>query len=463
LGALRTSTTRSRAATSPSSIARLRAAIERRGFRRVDGHFAHALHAPTGGSSVSGASATNRASRRSRCGPTTASSSGTSWNRRGRSRLLEAALDPVLGKSVVYYFELEGDREQPVVGESLAEWGLEPAVDYIERVQRSDGLILWYPDGPADPWDHVESAMGLSVGGRHEAARRAYRWVADAQHDDGALWATYGEPDDDGDDGSHAGDEPRKETHRSAYVAVGAWHHYLCTEDREFLEDLWPTVRDAVEFACDQQAPTGEVYWTVGADGGSTRTRCSPAAPRSARSLACGAAVADELGHEERRDRWLEARTHLGEAIRSRPDRFDRTWESKSRYAMDWFYPVLCGVMTGDSARDRLEDGMDRFLEAGWAVGASPTNRVTVAESCVNSWSRWPRSGGRERRAREILEWLFPVDRRRGDLLTGYQFEDEEFWPGERPTWTCGGGGAGRGRDFGALAGRRPLHRSATE
>jgi len=42
---------------------------------------------------------------------------------------------------------------------------------------------------------------------------------------------------------------------------------------------------------------------------------------------------------------------------------------------MDWFYPVLCGVMTGDSARDRLEDGMDRFLEAGWAVGASPTNR----------------------------------------------------------------------------------------
>ena len=322
-------------------------------------------------------------------------------------------------------------------GESLAEWGLEPAVDYIERVQRSDGLILWYPDGPADPWDHVESAMGLSVGGRHEAARRAYRWVADAQHDDGALWATYGEPDDDGDDGSHAGDEPRKETHRSAYVAVGAWHHYLCTEDREFLEDLWPTVRDAVEFACDQQAPTGEVYWTVGADGEVYEDALLSSCASIYKSLACGAAVADELGHEERRDRWLEARTHLGEAIRSRPDRFDRTWESKSRYAMDWFYPVLCGVMTGDSARDRLEDGMDRFLEAGLGCRCvSDEPWVTVAESCELVVSL--AAVGRTERAREILEWLFQWTDDEGIFWTGYQFEDEEFWPGERPTWTCG-------------------------
>ena len=41
---------------------------------------------------------------------------------------------------------------------------------------------------------------------------------------------------------------------------------------------------------------------------------------------------------------WLLARERLGQALRHKPERFDRTWESKSRYSMDWFYPVLAGV-----------------------------------------------------------------------------------------------------------------------
>ncbi|NUC73278.1 prenyltransferase [Haloterrigena sp. SYSU A558-1] len=316
---------------------------------------------------------------------------------------------------------------------SLSDWGLEPAVDHIERVQRADGLILWYPDGPADPWDHVESAMALSIAGRNEAARRAYRWVADAQHDDGALWATYGDSEDD--DGAHDGDEPRKETHRSAYVAVGAWHHYCCTEDRDFLENLWPTVRDALAFACDHQAPTGEIYWTVDPDGEVYEDALIAGCASIYKSLACGAAIADALGRTEARDRWLEARADLGAAIRTRPDRFDRTWESKSRYAMDWFYPVLCGVVIGDSARDRLDAGADRFLEEELGcrcVADEPW--VTVAESCELVLSL--AAVGRTERAREILEWLFQWTDDEGIFWTGYQFEDEAFWPGERPTWT---------------------------
>ncbi|PCR92470.1 prenyltransferase [Natrinema ejinorense] len=320
-------------------------------------------------------------------------------------------------------------------GRSLADWELAPAVDYIERVQRSDGLIPWYPDGPADPWDHVESAMGLSVAERHEAARRAYRWIADAQHEDGSLWATYGEAE--AGDGAHAGDEPRKETHRSAYVAVGVWHHYLCTGERAFLETLWPTVRDALEFACAQQAATGEIYWTVGADGEVYEDALVAGCASIYKSLACGAAIAAELGHTDARERWLAARADLGAAIRERPDRFDRTWESKSRYAMDWFYPVLCGVLGGDPARQRLEAGMDRYLEAGLGcrcVADEPW--VTVAESCELVVSL--AAVGEAERAREIYEWLFQWTDDEGVFWTGYQFEDEEFWPGERPTWTGG-------------------------
>ena len=44
---------------------------------------------------------------------------------------------------------------------------------------------------------------------------------------------------------------------------------------------------------------------------------------------------------------------------------FDRTWESKSRYAMDWFYPILAGVVTGPSARERLDQRWHEFVEPG--------------------------------------------------------------------------------------------------
>ena len=42
----------------------------------------------------------------------------------------------------------------------------EGTVDYIARTQTSDGAIPWFDGGAMDPWDHIESAMGLTVGGR---------------------------------------------------------------------------------------------------------------------------------------------------------------------------------------------------------------------------------------------------------------------------------------------------------
>jgi len=182
----------------------LRAAIERRGFRRVDGHFAHALHAPLLVAQVSLAQArrTGRAAAPA-SGPTTASSSGTSWNRRGRSACSRRRSIPYSAKASSTTSSWRGDREQPVVGGVAGRVGAR-ARGGLHRARAAIGrLILWYPDGPADPWDHVEKRDG-ALRRRPPRGRspRAYRWVADAQHDDGALWATYGEPDDDGDDGS---------------------------------------------------------------------------------------------------------------------------------------------------------------------------------------------------------------------------------------------------------------------
>jgi hypothetical protein len=46
----------------------------------------------------------------------------------------------------------------------------------IAASQQRDGAIGW-PDGHADPWNHVECAMALSACGLRDAARRAYDWL----------------------------------------------------------------------------------------------------------------------------------------------------------------------------------------------------------------------------------------------------------------------------------------------
>ena len=39
------------------------------------------------------------------------------------------------------------------------------------------GAIPWFPEGKIDPWDHLESAMGLAIGGAFEEAQAAFAWL----------------------------------------------------------------------------------------------------------------------------------------------------------------------------------------------------------------------------------------------------------------------------------------------
>jgi len=299
--------------------------------------------------------------------------------------------------------------------------------DYIASVQRGDGLIPWYEGGPADPWDHVEAAMGLTVGGRHEAAEGAYRWLADAQLDDGGWPATY--------TGATPGVDAHRETHHAAYPATGVWHHFLATRDRSFLESMWPTVEAGLDFAVDRQAATGEVHWAVAPDGRPYEDALLAGSSSIYKSLACGIAAAETLGRP--RPDWREAYDRLGEAIRGHRDRFDRTWDSKRDYAMDWFYPALCGAVTDETARERLDGDRERFIEDGLGCRCVTDEPwVTVAETAELVVAR--AGAGHRDRAETLLGWL---DRFRDDVggyWTGYQFENDERWPARRPTWTAG-------------------------
>src|SRR5271165_5704543 len=96
-------------------------------------------------------------------------------------------------------------------------------VESIRSLQLPNGMIPWFAGGHADPWNHVEAAMALSVGGAYRDAEHAYEWLKATQRPDGS-WHTY----------YLAGgqiEEPRLDTNVCAYVATGVWHHFLSTGD----------------------------------------------------------------------------------------------------------------------------------------------------------------------------------------------------------------------------------------
>ena len=304
---------------------------------------------------------------------------------------------------------------------------LKPTVAFILEAQRPWGEIPWFEGGHSDPWDHTEAAMGLSIAGEYAAAESAYRWLADSQLADGSWWRSYrdGKPDN----------PDRRESNYVAYVATGVWHHYLITGDTAFLKEFFPVVDAAMAFVLALQGDAGEIDWAVDAAGEPMGDALVTGCSSIYKSLECAAHIAGTLGIA--RDHWLQARAALGTALRSRPQRFDRTWASKSRYAMDWFYPVITGWVQGQEAIERINGRWSEFVEPGLGCRCEVQEPwVTVAESCELTLALL--AAGDRSRAAELFSWLTQWRDGDGAWWTGYQFVEDVLWPDEKPTWTAG-------------------------
>ncbi len=304
---------------------------------------------------------------------------------------------------------------------------LRPNVDYILDLQRENGEIPWFAGGHTDPWNHTEAAMALSIAGEFAAAERAYEWLRDEQLDDGSWWASYVD--------GEAANITRRESNYVAYIATGVWHHYLITADDEFLDTMFPVVERAMSFVLGLQSAHGDIAW--GSDGlgcaldDALVTGCSSVY----KSLECAIRLSRAKG--VLKPQWIATRQALGTALRHRPERFDRNWESKSRYAMDWFYPVLAGVFDVSQGRERIDARWSEFVEAG--LGCRCENHqpwVTVAESCELTMALL--AIGDRSRAEALFNSLWQWRDDDGVFWTGYQFEEQILWPLEKPTWTAG-------------------------
>lgn len=293
--------------------------------------------------------------------------------------------------------------------------------DFIAGLQMRTGEIPWSEGGKTDPWDHVESAMGLTAAGRHREAKKAYDWLAATQHPDGSWWSATreGVPLD-----------PTKDSNFSSYVAVGIYHHFLITGDTGFLKRLWPALRAGINYAVGLQADSGEIHWARNGEGIIDRMALLTGSCSVYMSLKCAIAVAQILGKGH--SRWTAALGKLGEAIRHRPNLFNMM---KSRYSMDWYYPVLCGAVTGEEARRRIDRSWDKFVVPGWGVRCvSDRPWVTTAEASELVLALMA-MGDRERAA-IVFDWICDKSYGDGSYWMGVTFPDGVVWPEEKTSWT---------------------------
>jgi hypothetical protein len=294
--------------------------------------------------------------------------------------------------------------------------------DTIAACQLPSGLIPWFDGGHADPWNHVEAAMALGAAGRRAEAERAYQWLCDRQRPDGSWYQYY------------LGDEVEQDkldANVVAYAATGVWHHHLLHGDRGFLETMWPVVERAVDFVLDLQTPRGEVLWARHPDGTPWSFALLTGSSSIAHSLRSAQAIATAAG-EERPD-WELSLAQLAHVIRHHPDAF----APKHRWAMDWYYPVLAGVVSGEPGARRLEARHQSFVMDGEGVRCvSDRPWVTTAETCECAMAHL--GVGDRATALEMFGWVQKLRQSDGSYLTGWVPPAQAAFPAEeRSTYSA--------------------------
>ena len=269
------------------------------------------------------------------------------------------------------------------------------------------------PGGHTDPWNLVEARDGARPRRAVTTRRaRAYEWLRGMQHADGGVARLLRRRRGRGPDARHQRHLLRRDRRLAPLP-----HHRRHRVPRAS-SGRWSSARSTSRSTSRRE--TGEIAWRGDdPDDGALLTGSSSIH----HSLRCAIAIAERLGHE--RPDWELSLGALAIAIAHRPDVF----LDKDRWAMDWYYPILGGVLRGYAGarahRDRLGD----------VRGRGPRRALRVRPS-VGHRGRDVRAGDgarRDRRARAArascsggCSSCAPTS---GGYWTGVNFDDERVRP----------------------------------
>lgn len=309
----------------------------------------------------------------------------------------------------------------------------------ILELQQDDGRILWIDGGIFDPWNHTLSAMALNVAGHKAQARAAFGALHDLQEPDGSIVGQCGASVPLDKTNRHLVPEKATslvDTNFAAFAATGIWHDYVLHQDRQWLARQFPLIEASMGFILAHQSSHGEIAWRRRELGekleevDALRTgNCS-----IYKSLNAAIQIGEVLG--EPTARWTSAAHKVKKALVELPFRFDRTWPSKFRFAMDWYYPILTGVYEGTIAHAMIASRMETFVARGLGCRCvSDEPWFTTAETCELVLALL--AIGEKQKAKKMLAYLAPLRADEGGYWMGWQSVQNIYWPQERPSWTA--------------------------
>ncbi|MFI6479720.1 prenyltransferase [Nonomuraea sp. NPDC050663] len=289
----------------------------------------------------------------------------------------------------------------------------------IAAIQGDDGGVPW-PEGHVDAWNHIECLMAMSVAGLGAEVRKGYEWLENHQRTDGS-WASKildGRPVEANGESNHA-----------AYIAVGVWHELLVTKDQAFAERMWPVVKKALDYVVGLQAPRGEIVWERDAVGRASDYALLTGSSSIHQGLRCGVLLADHL--DDPQPHWELAADRLAHVIKAHPEAF----ADKSRFSMDWYYPVLGGAVRGPDAFELLHREWATFVVPGLGIRCvSDQPWVTGAETCELVLAL--DALGDRSRAERLFDDMQHLRHDDGSYWTGWQFANRKHFPHERSGYT---------------------------
>ena len=107
----------------------------------------------------------------------------------------------------------------------------------------------------------------------------------------------------------------------------------------------------------------------------------------------------------------------------------------KLDFSMDWFYPVLCGLLRKSDAKQHLEMFWEDFVEDELGCLCRKNKPwVTFAESselimalCIAKQTH---------KAKKLFDWIIQKPDQDHLFWMGYEHQERCFWPLEKPSWT---------------------------
>jgi hypothetical protein len=193
---------------------------------------------------------------------------------------------------------------------------------------------------------------------------------------------------------------------------------------------MWPTVQLAVDWTLGLSTPRGEIVWEMDANGAPGTFALLSGCASIYQGLHCAVALA-KLVSEPRPD-WEQAADRLGTLVARCPEAF----ADKSRFAMDWYYPVLAGPVRGMAAASRLAASWATFVVPGRGCRCvSDEPWVTVAETCELVLAL--EACGMRAAAVEMFATVAAQRQPDGSYWTGWQYVNQAPFPAEYSSWTA--------------------------